>query len=208
MDAYILDTNLFFNMEPGLGIGSNTKEVLDKLTRAARVLKEKKRGTFAMPVRIVDEFLGFFTEGNDAEAQTFLHEVITKSPDITSVSFEASVFYRLIDDVRLRNLRGLTIAEDEVQKAARTMSGTQELTRKDFQIQSGVVVKSLRERYRHATREGFLDSVADLDMIVLAKEMGGYVVSTDSGLLTWGRYFGVKEMRAPVFGSLVEGLLR
>ncbi len=207
MESYVLDTNLFFNMEPGLGIAKNTAGVLEQLTRAARVLKESGRGTIFMPVRIVEEFLGFFDADQRGRAEQFLKEVVTKSPDAGSIHFGAPVFYKLINDVRARNLRGMAIAEDEIVKAARAVSSAGDLSKKDFEIRVGPAVKSLRERYRQATRTGFLDSVADLDIIVLAKEVDGFIVSSDEGLLTWGRRFGVKEMRAPVFGSLVTELL-
>ncbi len=208
MESYILDTNLFFNMEPGLGIAKNTKGVIDQLTRATRILKDTKRGTLYMPTRVVDEFVSFFDHTDMGLAQTFLKEVTTKSPNTTTINFNSSVFYTLVDDVRTRNLRGLSVAEDEILKAARSMLGVGQLIKKDFEMKIGPTVKSMRERYRQATRVGFLDSVADLDIIVLAQETNGFVVSSDEGLLKWGRLFGVKEMRAPVFGSLVTELLQ
>ena len=207
MEVYVLDTNLFFNMEPGLGIAKNTQEVLEKLTKAARILKETKRGVFYMPIRVVDELLSFFEAGQQESAHLFLKEITTKSPDISKMKFEASVFYTLIDDIRARNLRGQAISEDEIQKAARSTTGMGQPTKQEFEMKVGPAIKSFRERYRQATRGGFLDSVADLDLIVLAQEVNGFVVSSDEGLLKWGRYFGVKEMRAQVFGTLVKDLL-
>ena len=67
------------------------------------------------------------------------------------------------------------------------------LSTKDFQIQIGSVIKKFRERYRQATRFSFLDSLADLDLIVLTKEIDGNLVSSDEGVILWGRKFGVKE---------------
>lgn len=69
----------------------------------------------------------------------------------------------------------------------------QSLDKKDFQIKIGAFIKKFRDRYRNATRYGFLDSVADLDVIVLAKELDGTVVSTDEGVIYWARLFGVRE---------------
>jgi predicted DNA-binding protein (UPF0278 family) len=88
------------------------------------------------------------------------------------------------------------------------MQGKAGLSKKEFEMTIGEVVKKYRERYRQATRTGFLDSLADLDSILLAKELNGILVSTDEGVLDWGRVFGVKEMPASVFGAKMRPLLR
>ena len=62
MDTYILDTNLFFNMEAGLNLGQKTEEVVKNLTTAAKKLQETKEATFLLPPRVVDEFLSFFED--------------------------------------------------------------------------------------------------------------------------------------------------
>ena len=69
-------------------------------------------------------------------------------------------------------------------------------------------IKNFRDRYRNATRTGFLDSVADLDLIVLSKEINGFLVTSDDGVLSWGRIFGIKEMPASVFRKRLEDLLQ
>ncbi|OGK49733.1 hypothetical protein A3A56_03960 [Candidatus Roizmanbacteria bacterium RIFCSPLOWO2_01_FULL_40_32] len=66
----------------------------------------------------------------------------------------------------------------------------------EYQKTMGEVVTKLRERYRQATRFNFLDSVADLDLIVLVRELDAYLVSADEGVIRWGRMFGVKEVAA------------
>jgi len=81
------------------------------------------------------------------------------------------------------------------------MMGKQKTDKRGFQTTIGPVIKKFRERYRQATRLGFLDSVADLDLIMLAKEQDGFLVSSDEGVLKWGRRFGVKETPASIFAS-------
>ncbi|MBI2034587.1 MAG: hypothetical protein HYT11_02535, partial [Candidatus Levybacteria bacterium] len=49
MDRYVLDTNLFFNMEPGLGLGKKTEEVVMATTLGIKKLKEKAMAEFYMP---------------------------------------------------------------------------------------------------------------------------------------------------------------
>lgn len=201
MERYILDTNLFFNMEAGLGMGSKTEEVVKTITKAIQKAKTSKKAEFYMPPRIVDELLSFFEDKKQEFLKNFLAEIIVKSPDTAHIQFPAEIFYRLIDDVRKRSYRGLQIAEEEVSKTAQNMIGKEVFSKKEFQMAIGSVIKGLRDRYRQATRVGFLDSVADLDLIVLAREVDGFVVSTDEGVLVWGRLFGVKEIHARVFGQ-------
>ena len=196
MQPYILDTNLFFNMQAGLGFGDTTDTVIDSIT----ILGKKEK--LFMPPRIVEEFLSFF-ENKEQENIKKLFTIITvKSPNIDSFQFPASVFYTLVDDIRNRSYRGLRTGEEEIEQAAEAFMSTSSLSKIEFQKKVGIQIKGFRDRYRQATRVGFLDSIADLDIIVLAKELDGVVVSTDEGLLKWSRLFGVKEMSPSAFGHL------
>ncbi|MEK7071117.1 MAG: RNA ligase partner protein [Patescibacteria group bacterium] len=208
MEQYILDTNLFFNMEPGLNMGKNTKEVLENITKAARIMKNQKKGEIYMPPRIVDEFLGFFDSQSLPTAKTFLEYVNIKSPIITNIQFPASTFYNIIDDIRQRSYRGLTIAEEELVGAVKNKTIPDPNNKKEFEIAVGKHTANLRARYRNATRTGFLDSLADLDVIVLAKELDGFLVSADEGVIEWGRKFGVHEIEAQVFGKKLLAFVR
>ena len=200
MEKYVLDTNLFFNMEPGLGLGSNTNEVLENVIKAIKTMKKNKEGEFLMPPSIVREVKSFFEEETPL-LKSFFAEITIKSPNITNTTFPASLFYNLVEEIRERSSRGLDIAEDELYKAVASLAPIELTDKKDIQIKTGEFTKGLRERYRQATRTKFLDSTADLDLIVLAKEEGAYLVSTDEGVVLWGRKFGVKEMDPAVFGK-------
>jgi RNA ligase partner protein len=202
MEKYILDTNIFFNTQNNFGLGKKAKEVILKLTT---IIKEKKQQIF-MPPSAIDEFLSFFSEEEKKQSfiNNFLSLIVIKSPDYNKISFPANIFHQLIKEIRSRSYRGLTIAEEEVKNAALLMMGEKKLEKKDFQIKIGKIIKKLRERYRQATRFGFLDSTTDLDLIVLAKEIDGFLVSTDEGVVYWGRIFGVKEMPLQFFLKKLE----
>ncbi|MFH0979821.1 MAG: RNA ligase partner protein [Candidatus Roizmanbacteria bacterium] len=208
MEIFILDTNLFFNMEAGLSLGDKTEDVVINLTKTILDLKKTKSASFFMPPKAVDEFLSFFENKNQAFIKDFISVINVESPDLTKMSFSATVFYKLVDDIRGRNYRGMNVAEEEIEKAASEFSGKKTESKKEFQIASGIFIKKFRERYRKTTRFGFLDSVTDLDLIVLAKQKDGFLVSTDEGVLHWGRTFGVKEMPASVFVKRLQSLLR
>lgn len=207
METFILDTNLFFNMEAGLSLGKKTEEVVANLTKTIKDLKKSEAGAFFMPPRIVNEFLSFFDDKNQVFIKNFLSEVNVESPDLSQMAFSADVFYKLVGDVRERNYHGMNVAEEEMEALALDFSGNKTASKKDFQIKIGAFIKKFRTRYRNATRTGFLDSLADLDLIVLAKQKDGFLVSTDEGVLKWGRTFGVKEMPVSVFAKRLQSLL-
>src|SRR3990167_8358140 len=170
MDHYVLDTNLFFNMEPGLNMGKKTEDVVMKVTKSVKKLVDDKKGKVFMPPSIVKEFLSFFDDKEQPFIKDFLTVVTIKTPDITKVDFSASVFYKLVADIRERSYRGLTLSEEELKRALYEHAGHSFESKQDFEKISGKHVKTLRNRYRQATRVGFLDSVEDLDLITLAKE--------------------------------------
>jgi len=207
MEKFILDTNIFFNLEADLGLGKKTKEVVLEMTRFTSLLKKQGKAAFYMTPGILEEFMGFFNDKKDEYIKNFLATVTIKSPDQTKISFSSSVFYRLVSDIRERSYRGLNISEEEIEKAGRLMMDQKEMNKKDFQIKIGSIIKKFRERYRNATRTGFLDSVNDLDIIVLSKEQNGYLVTTDEGVIFWGRIFGVKEMPVNLFLKRLQELL-
>jgi len=207
MENYILDTNLFFNMEAGLNMGKKTEEVVRKVTEIGKKLKKLKQAEFYMPPRTIDEFLSFFKEKNQPFIKEFISTLTIKSPDVGKFEFPAHVFYQLIEDVRQRNYRGLRAGEEEIQNAGRLMVGKKDLGKKDFEIQIGSQVKKFRERYRRATRFGFLDSLADLDLILLSKEQNGFLVSGDEGVIAWGNVFGVKSIPVSVWEKRIADLM-
>jgi len=204
MEKYVLDTNLLFNMEANLGFGSTTKAVMEGLTKCMKATKDANKAEFLMPPRIVDEVLSFFEDKEESFIKAFFEQITIKSPDLGKNPVALHFLYELVDDTRKRSYRGLQIAEDEFEAIAQQMMGKEMLAKKEFQMTIGKHIKGLRDRYRQATRAGFLDSLADLDLIVLAKEEAGYIVTTDEGVKRWGRLLGLKEMPSDIFAQKIS----
>ncbi len=181
-------------MEACFALGKNTNDVMATITTLAKLGREKKSYQFYMPPRIVDEFLSFFDDKNQDIIQKLLASITVQSPDIHAVTVPAHIFYAMVEDIRQRSLRGLRVGEEEIEKAGKSLMEKGTLDRITFQKTIGEYVRGYRDRYRQATRAGFLDSVADLDIIMLAQELHGTIVSSDEGLLKWARLFGVKEV--------------
>jgi RNA ligase partner protein len=207
MKNYILDTNVFFNLQVNSGFGENPRQIIESFTDYARKLRISKVAAFYMPPKIVDEMLTFVSEG-ESHVKTFLAEITIKAPERSAITFSADVFYDLVQDIRNRSYRGLQVSEEELLSAVEDMSKRPENQSKvDYQKAIGAHITRLRERYRNATRVKFLDSVADLDVIVLAKELDGMVVSADEGVIQWARRFGVKEIFPQVLKQQLDSLL-
>jgi len=160
-----------------------------------------------MPPKVVEEFLSFFDKKEDF-LNDFLSLINIKNPKIDNVQFASRVFYLLVDEARKRAYQGLNIAEEEIEKTAKKfLSINKSLSKKDFQLEVGEMIKKLRQRYRQATRFGFLDSITDLDLIVLTDEVNGFLISTDEGVLRWAEIFGVKVIPAEVWRRRLEHFL-
>ena len=206
METYILDTNLLFNMEAKMGLGETSKAIITLLTSALK--KGNKQVSVLMPPRIVDEIKSFFEDPNDEHfVKEFLSEITVKSPNLTEQTISAQVMAAYIEESRERGYRGMNIGEEEITLAGAMFMGKESLPKKEFQITIGKTIKNFRDRYRNATRTGFIDSLADFDLIMLAREQNGYLVSTDEGVIRWGRMLGVKEIDPSVFGKKIQEYL-
>ncbi len=58
MEKFVLDTNIFFNMEAGFCLGETTNQVMETLINYGDKLENKIQ--YYMPPTVVDEFLSFF----------------------------------------------------------------------------------------------------------------------------------------------------
>ncbi len=207
MDTFVLDTNTFFNMEAGFSLGKKTEEVIKNLTEKIKKLKKQGKAVFYMPPSVVDEFFSFFEDKNQQFIKEFLSIVNIQSPEKHRINFSAPSFYKLIAEIRERSYRGMNIAEEEIVNSINFILKNPPKDKIDFQKKTGIFIKKFRERYRKATREKILDSVADLDLIVLAKEKDGFLVTSDEGVIIWARELGVKEMPSVAFLKRLEFLL-
>ena len=107
-----------------------------------------------------------------------------KAPDKLSMKIPASVFSEYVADIRRRFYKGLRVAETALRKAAECAGRSDEKC-------LGEAVRGLRERYREATRKGLVDSVEDLDTVLLAMELRAAVVTSDQGIRRLSEQLGI-----------------
>ncbi|MBI1973253.1 RNA ligase partner protein [Candidatus Micrarchaeota archaeon] len=118
--------------------------------------------------------------------------LIQKAPSRYELSVPAEFIYEYVGEVRERFNRGLREAE----KAVLKLHHGQESHEK--------IIGELRDKYKTVIRQGLVDSQEDLDVLMLAKELGAGIVARDEGLLSWARKWGIRFLDAKVFAKLVN----
>ena len=181
---YVLDTNFFINRQRPIELGENKEAVVENFVKLVLPLVKNNQIQFFTTPDLYKELTSFFKEeGRSIEK---LDKIITiASYNRSNLQLNSILFEELIAETGKRLYRGLRVAEE----AIKNLSG-QSLNSETI----GSKVSELREKYRRATREGFIDSTIDLGLIFLAKEIGAVLVSSDNGLLVWARNFGCQEM--------------
>ncbi len=187
--AIVLDTSVFTNPSVAQAFGADTDRALEVFTDLARQVPE--RVIFYMPPSIFAE-LETFTDPQrlPPDFEFILH---MQAPKRDEIKVPGSYLYELIEDVRGRVDRGLRVAEKAVRE-----------------VQPSSVEKSitrLRDRYREALRTGLLDSTEDLDVILLAHELGAAVCSADGGLMRWAERIGLRLITPERLRGILEQLI-
>jgi hypothetical protein len=94
----------------------------------------------------------------------------------------AAIFHIFIRELRNRINKGLRIAEEAIRKEPTADN-----------------LRRLRQEYREALRSGMVDSVEDLDVVLLAKEIGGAILSADEGITNMAEALGIEVLSATYF---------
>ncbi|MDA1317183.1 MAG: RNA ligase partner protein [bacterium] len=207
MKRYVIDTNLFFNMEAKMGLGDSTAQIMQTMTAALHAAHLKGEIEILFPPSIVEEIRSFFDNPQEKDLVLLLGAITIKSPNAHTLQLSSDIMHQLIKEYRERAFRGMKVAEEELITTAQMFMGKEALAQKEFQMTIGKHVSKLRDRFRNATRTGTIDSVADFELIILALEQNAQLISTDEGVLTWGRKMGVNEMDPVSFGTMLQAYL-
>ncbi|HHT9111021.1 MAG TPA: RNA ligase partner protein, partial [Candidatus Brocadiaceae bacterium] len=170
-ERIIIDTSIFTNPDVYQSFGASSTEALYTFLDIAGKLDGP---AFYMPPAIYQELLNFVEI--DQIPVEFQIRIFQKPPKRYEMSVPAFLLYELIEDVRHRIDKGLRVAEEAVREvSSETEPGT---------------IANLRKKYRMALREGIIDSKEDVDLILLAKEMDGILISADTGIVKWADKLG------------------
>ncbi len=172
---FVLDTSLFVNPDTQKKLGVNLKSAVQNFIDIAR----RNDIELYMPTSIYKELSHFVTRET---LKTIRENFTIRGPNIYNIKIPAAILHLFIQDLRRRLDKGLRIAEE----AIRT-----EHTEKNIQ--------RVRNQYRTALRSGIIDSVEDLDVILLAMELQGAVLSADEGITKMADALGIEVFSAGDF---------
>ena len=190
MQRVVLDTSVFTNPDVYRQFGADSLTAI----RSFLALAKRTSAEFFMPLSVYEELRTIKDLGE--VGADFELSVRIRSPRKYQMQVPAEILYEFIEEVRLRIDRGLRIAEEHA-KMGREGGEVGEV---------GRVIARLRERYREALRRGIIDSREDLDVLLLAYELDGAIVSADEGLVKWADKVGVKILSCRHLRHALEGL--
>lgn len=175
----VLDTSMFSDPQSRKWLGKNTAASVSTFLKLASYAKDLR---FFMPRSIRDELVNLA----GTEIPLLDTQVTIKSPSIYELSIPSALFYEFLEDLRARFDKGLRITEEIVRS-------------NDKHLNEDELIRKLREKYRSALRDGIVDSKEDFEVILLAKEIHGSIVTADKGLQKYADKIGVGIIDAHVF---------
>ncbi len=204
MDVFVLDTTAFTEARLRRALGKDSLEgVVAVIVGLVREARARLGSRFYMTPSTWNELRRMLI-GNGVSldlVQELAAWITVKAPDKLSTRIPAAVFSEYVADVRRRLYRGLRVAETAVRRAGRECGGGEEDC-------LGEIIRGLREKYREATRKGLVDSVEDLDTIILAMETGGVLVTSDEGMERVAQQLGIVVVDPEAWVNGLSRMLR
>lgn len=188
-EQIIIDTSIFTNPDVYKSFGASPTEALHSFLEITCKLDGP---TFYMPPTIYQELLNFVEI--KCIPTNLQIRIIQKPPKRYELSVPAFLLYELIEDVRNRIDKGLRVAEEAVRE-------TSPETEPD-------AIANLRKKYRAALREGIIDSKEDVDLILLAKEMDGILMTADTGIVKWADKLGIRYLDPRLLHGILDNLMK
>ncbi len=185
MERFVLDTSLFVNPACRTQFGKDPGAAIKGFVKKAS--SKKNKADFFMPPIVFTELENF--AGKDVSKLATL--VKKRAPNVYGIFIPAAILYSYTEDVRLRINKGLHLAEEYA---------------RDNTPDNAAKVNKLRERYRDSMRKGLVDSKEDLEIILLAYELGARIVTADEGIIRLANQIGVEWIEAGEFGNLLKAL--
>ncbi len=192
MENFILDTSVFTN--PDIYTTFGERDQLGAVENFIH-LAIHSGANFYMPSSAYEEMQKMVELG--PLSSEFEMVVRIRSPRKHSIMIPSDILYELIEEIRHRINKGLRIAEEHAKEAGK-------LSDQDL----GKVINRLREKYREALRQGIIDSKEDVDVLLLAYELDGTVVTGDEGLRKWADKVGIKIIDPRNFRGILENLIK
>jgi len=192
---FVLDTSAFTG-------GNRTKKQTEKhiLDLIKLISKAKKANvTCYIPPSVWIELEGMLKSKKipKKEIDKLDAWLVQKSPSRMELLVPAEFIYEYVREVRERINKGLREAEKAVLAVC-----------KGQDREDALVIKDLRNRYRTKMRQGLLDSIEDLDVLMLAKELKAGIVAVDEGIECWSDTWGIRFIHGDSFPKLLKEYIK
>ncbi len=180
------DTSVFINPDAFALFGETPTQAFCTFVERSK----SKNIKVYMPPSVLNETLYFLD--NKAISPDITSYIIKKPPKKYEIFIPSLFLYEIIEEIRIRINKGLRIGEKYTRYGISGKKPEKEL------------IKSIREEYRVALREGIVDSKQDIDLLILAKEIDSSLLTADQGLIKWAQKLGIvcldlKEVQQTLF---------
>ncbi len=185
MEKIVIDTSVFTNPDVYSLFGKSAKDAFRNFLELAKRFRNEFE--FYMPPSVFEELNLIL--GEDSIPPEADLTIKLKSPKRFNIEVPGFLLYELIEEVRNRINKGLRVAEEAVQVAEKQSKEK--------------IINRLRNKYREALRSGIIDSTEDVDLILLAMELGAAIVSADEGVRKWAEKLGVRYINPKALISVL-----
>lgn len=211
---FVLDTTAFTDnvLREELGDGNLSKsvDIMLDLLASSRI---KLNISCHMPPITYKEFSDYMARYECPEEIMIKAEtwIVKKTPNRYDTQIPSEIFYEYVLDIRERMNKGMKTSETAIWEAAVEsmvmVSRGEKKSKVEMEI-IGKAIKDFRKKYRAALRKGTLDSAPDLDVLLLAKELGAGVVAADDGIRVWAERLGLRFLNANSFPKMLKEYLK
>ena len=188
-ECFVIDTSIFTNPDVYITFGRTPTTALKNFLK---LITKLEGPNFYMPPSIYQELMDFVDIAKipkDLQVRIF-----QKPPMKYEMNVPAFLLYELIEDVRHRIDKGLRVAEQAVREVINENEPD--------------TINNLRRKYRSALREGIIDSKEDVDLILLARELDGILVTADNGIMTWADKLGIRYVESRNLRGIINSLIK
>ena len=188
-ECFVIDTSIFSNPDVYITFGRTPTTALKNFLK---LIKKLESPNFYMPPSIYQELMDFVDIDKIPKDLQII--IFQKPPMKYEMNIPAFLLYELIEDVRHRIDKGLRVAEQAVRKVVNENEPD--------------TINNLRRKYRSALREGIIDSKEDVDLILLARELDGILVTADNGIMTWADKMGIRYVESRNLRGIINSLIK
>ncbi|NHK31044.1 MAG: RNA ligase partner protein [Asgard group archaeon] len=203
---FVLDTTAFTDTKLINHFGGDIRDVTNRLTELISIGRLRLNISCYMPQSTFQELKKFLLENKCSIRDIDQVEawIVRKSPERYSVMLSSQVIYEYVSDVRDRLDQGMSIVrkaiKETIKQHEKCISEKSKKTTKDLERH---LSKNFEDKYRQKMRRGVLDSLPDIDTLILAKELNAGVVAADTGIKAWTERMGIRFVEASFFPQII-----